>query len=208
MTVGDNRLPHLLAEIKTASVVFAQAHKTTVSAAFVMGKSLIEAKELCEHGQWTGFLKDAGIPPRTAQRYMRLVQSGFGHEYVETVGITEALQEIDDAQDIMPPEGEAVLARFAQEPVPDVMIWWRVDRHHGGVLQAYNDAENDDSAYAFVADRFPIVFIKFFVDAFASGVLGNHPSRELDRRRISFQERDDKIAFARKQAATLQEAHS
>ena len=206
MTEGSNRIPHLIAEIKSANVVFAQAQKTTASAAFVMGKNLIEAKELCGHGDWSGFLKATGLPPRTAQRYMRLVQSGFGSEYVGTVGVTEALKEIDEAQEIMPGDGQAVFARFIQEPAHDVMMWWRVDRHHGGMLQAYNDDEDDSRAYVMIFERFPIVFIKFFLDVMTTGLLGNHSSRELDRRRITFDERDEKIAIARHEAKKFKEA--
>lgn len=208
MTDGSNRLPVLLAEIKNANVVFASAHRTTVAAAFVMGKSLVEAKELCQHGEWTDFLRDTGIPLRTAQRYMRLVQSGYGADYVDTVGLTEALKEIDEAQQIMPSDGHAMLARFIQEPAHDVFMWWRVDRHHGGILQAVNDEEDPNRSRLLIIDHFPIVFIAFFLDVMATGLLGNRPTRELDRRTVSFHERDEKIAVARREAARFAEARA
>jgi hypothetical protein len=172
-----------------------------------MGKSLLEARELCQHGEWADFVNQAGLPLRTAQRYMRLVQSGYGAEYVGVVGVTEALKDIDQAQEVMPPEGRAALARFIQEPAHDVMMWWRVDRHHGGMLQAVNHEENPDLARVLILDRFPIVFIAFFYEVMATGLMGNKPTRELDKRLITFDERDEKISIARREAQRFVEVN-
>ncbi|WP_312620453.1 DUF3102 domain-containing protein [Agrobacterium pusense] len=206
MTEGSNRLPHLLAEIKNANVVFAQAQKTTASAAFVMGKSLIEAKELCGHGDWTGFLKEAGLPPRTAQRYMRLVQSGLGSEYIGLVGVTEALKEIDEAQEIMPSDGKAIMAVWEGEPTPDTMMWWRIDRHTGGFFKAYTNDDDPDVATVLIVHSMPIVFIAFIVDVFSNGIMWDQPRQQRFRREVTMEERDEKIAFVKAEAARFQEA--
>jgi Protein of unknown function (DUF3102) len=206
MTEGSNRLPHLLAEIKNANVVFAQAQKTTASAAFIMGKSLIEAKDLCGHGDWTGFLKEAGLPPRTAQRYMRLVQSGFGSEYIGLVGVTEALKEIDEAQEIMPSDGKAIMAVWEAEPTPDTMMWWRIDRHTGGFFQANTNDDDPDVATVLIVHSMPIVFIAFIVDVFSNGLMWDQPRQQRFRREVTMQERDEKIAFVKEEAARFQEA--
>lgn len=206
MTEGSNRLPHLLAEIKNANVVFAQAQKTTASAAFIMGKSLIEAKDLCGHGDWTGFLKEAGLPPRTAQRYMRLVQSGLGSEYIGLVGVTEALKEIDEAQEIMPSDGKAIMAVWEGEPTPDTMMWWRIDRHTGGFFQAYTNDDDPDVATVLIVHSMPIVFIAFIVDVFSNGLMWDQPRQQRFRREVTMEERDEKIAFVKAEAARFQEA--
>ncbi|ANV22860.1 DUF3102 domain-containing protein [Agrobacterium pusense] len=206
MTEGSNRLPHLLAEIKNANVVFAQAQKTTASAAFIMGKSLIEAKDLCGHGDWTGFLKEAGLPPRTAQRYMRLVQSGLGSEYIGLVGVTEALKEIDEAQEIMPSDGKAIMAVWEGESTPDTMMWWRIDRHTGGFFQAYTNDDDPDVATFLIVHSMPIVFIAFIVDVFSNGLMWDQPRQQRFRREVTMEERDEKIAFVKAEAARFQEA--
>ena len=51
--------------------------------AYEVGQNLIQAKELCKHGEWLPFLEQAGIQERSAQRMMR---------YVRLVG------EVDDIQ--------------------------------------------------------------------------------------------------------------
>lgn len=206
MTEGSNRLPHLLAEIKTANVVFAQAQKTTASAAFVMGKSLIEAKELCGHGDWTGFLKETGLPPRTAQRYMRLVQSGLGSEYIGLIGVTEALKEIDEAQEIMPSDGKAIMAVWEGEPTPDTMMWWRLDRHTGGFFQVHTNDDDPDVATFLIVHSMPVVFIAFIVDVFSNGLMWDQPRQQRFRREVTMEERDEKIAFVKAEAARFQEA--
>ena len=38
--------------------------------------ALVEARDLCEHGEWMPWLEKTGIPERTAQRMMQLVPRG------------------------------------------------------------------------------------------------------------------------------------
>lgn len=199
---GSNRLPALLAEIKNANVVFSSAQRLSADAAFVMGKNLIEAKELCAHGDWSSFLKSTGIPPRTAQRYMRLAQSGFDAEYVAIVGVTEALREIDDAQEVMPSAGMAKIAVWDDERAPHTIIWWRTDRYWGGFAQAYVDG---DVGKMLIIEAMPIVFIAFILDVAKNGLMQDRPAPERYRTEITFAERDRKLAIMRDEAKKFAE---
>lgn len=56
------------------------------------GRLLLEAKAKAAHGEWLPFLKDAGIPERTARRMMGLARSGIKSDTVTDLGgITRAL---------------------------------------------------------------------------------------------------------------------
>lgn len=208
MIEGSNRLPVLLDTIKSANVVFGQAQRTTADAAFVMGKSLVEAKELCPHGEWTDFLRSTGLPKRTAQRYMRLALSGLTSEYVGIIGVTEALREIDDAQEIVPPEGRAIFAVWEDEPTPDTMIWWRISKHHGGMVQVYTDRADADSAKFLIIHSMPIVYIAFCLDVFDRGLMQESPRLQRFRREITLEERDRKIAFLKEESLRFAEARA
>ncbi|WP_164892909.1 DUF3102 domain-containing protein [Mesorhizobium sp. M7A.F.Ca.US.010.02.1.1] len=204
--MNSNRLPVLAAEIKNASVVFAQAQRMSADCIIVMGKSLVEAKELCAHGEWTGFLKAAGISPRSAQRYMRIVKSGIGSDYLSIVGLTDALDEIDAAVAAMPDPGWATFISYENEDgPPDVMMWWSTGSLTGGFLQTWKNYEEPDSHTCLIVESMPVFYIAFIAEVMASGIEGNNPRRQIVRQSIPFSERDEKIAFARSEIARYRE---
>ena len=200
MIDGSNRLPVLMNEIKNANVVFEAAKRTTADAIMVMGRSLVEAKQLCAHGEWVDFLRESGVSPRSAQRYMRVVEAGITSEYLSIVGLAGALEEIEDALAAMPARHEAMLATWEADDEPDVMIWWATGKYTAGFLQAYRDEERPDRARVLIVDSIPAIHAATLLEYFTCGLPGDEPRREISRRAISHQERDHKVAFARENA--------
>jgi hypothetical protein len=199
---NSNRLPVLAAEIKNASVVFAQAQRMSADCIIVMGKSLVEAKELCAHGEWTDFLKAAGISPRSAQRYMRIVKSGIGTDYLSIVGLTDALEEIDAAVAAMPDPGWATFISYENEDgPPDVMMWWATGALTGGFFQTWKNEEKPESYTCLIVESMPAFYIAFIAEVMAKGIDGGNPRREIFHLSIPFSERDEKIAIARSEIA-------
>jgi hypothetical protein len=89
----SNRLPVLAAEIKAAHQEAGKAARLAAERAIAAGHALVEAKSLVQHGEWLPFLKQAGVPERTAQRYMALSRSGLKSDIVTDLGgISAALQ--------------------------------------------------------------------------------------------------------------------
>jgi hypothetical protein len=74
MTASSNRLPILQDEIRIAHRDARDAAKTAVDRARDAGAKLLEAKDLLGHGEWLPWLKETGVSPRTAQKYMRLAR--------------------------------------------------------------------------------------------------------------------------------------
>lgn len=207
----SNRLPVLAAEIKNANVVFANAQRLTADAAIVMGKCLIEAKEICPHGEWEAFLDKTGISPRTAQRCMRIVKSGIGSDYLTCVGMTTALQEIDEAVASMPPDGQAMFVNYEnEEGPPDTLMWWRTGKLTGGFVQVWRAQEGDHYRMHLVERDCPAFFIAFIAEVADRGLsdLKPQPSREISRQSISFAARDEKIAFLREKAREYAEGRA
>ena len=50
------------------------------------GSMLVEAKAECRHGEWLPFLRQAGIPERSAQRRMQVARSGMSAEDIVREG--------------------------------------------------------------------------------------------------------------------------
>jgi len=50
------------------------------------GSMLVEAKAECRHGEWLPFLRQAGIPERSAQRRMQVARSGMSAEDIVRKG--------------------------------------------------------------------------------------------------------------------------
>lgn len=91
--IGDNRLPELAVQIRRAHADVQEAAKTAAQKMIEAGRGLIEAKELCAHGQWLPFLKEAGVHERTAQRYMKLAASNLESDTVSLLGgLNQALR--------------------------------------------------------------------------------------------------------------------
>ena len=61
------------------AIIAATIRDRVTRTAYEIGQDLIEAKGLCQHGEWQPFLRAAGIKPRTAQemmQYVRLIGPG------------------------------------------------------------------------------------------------------------------------------------
>jgi hypothetical protein len=197
----SNRLPVLAAEIKNANVVFASAQRMTADAVIVMGRCLVEAKGICPHGEWESFLTSTGIAPRTAQRCMRIVRSGIGSDYLRIVGMTTALQEIDEALAVMPPHGEAMFVTYEnEEGPPSILMWWRTGKLTGGFVQVWRAVEGDHCKTLIIERDIPAFYIAFIAEVADRGPfdLKPLPSREISRQTVSFAVRDEKIALIRK----------
>ena len=68
-----------------------QSHRDDAAACIVtFGRMLNEAKaEECRHGEWLPFLERTGIPPRTAQRAMRIAAAEVKYATVAHLGAAE-----------------------------------------------------------------------------------------------------------------------
>jgi DUF3102 family protein len=93
--VDSDRLPTLAAEIRVAHEAVLTAAQSAVERAIEAGKLLIEAKRSLDHSEWLPWLKEAGISPRTAQKYMRLAQLPDANaKRVAHLGVRKALAAI------------------------------------------------------------------------------------------------------------------
>lgn len=95
--IGDNRLSVLAGQVAdlhqqvTTHIDAAATHKQAAAMkALEAGAALIEAKKLLPHGGWGPWLASAGIPERSAQRYMRLSRADMETATVADFGVAEA----------------------------------------------------------------------------------------------------------------------
>ncbi len=79
-------MPILAAAIRRLHGEAVAASTTAAERAIEAGRALVEAKGLVAHGGWLTFLAEAGIPKRTAQRYMRLAESDLKSDTVTHLG--------------------------------------------------------------------------------------------------------------------------
>ena len=86
----SNRLPVLQAEARTAHDDALRHSTAAAERALAAGAALAEAKSLCQHGQWLPWLAEAGIPERSARRYIKLHKSGLKSATVADLGLAEA----------------------------------------------------------------------------------------------------------------------
>lgn len=90
MNATSNRLPILQAQAREMHKAVGQFEGEAARAALGAGAMLAEAKSLCRHGEWLPFLQAAGIPERSAQRYMLLHRAGFKYATVAYFGFATA----------------------------------------------------------------------------------------------------------------------
>jgi hypothetical protein len=84
--------------------------RATLDRAIALGEMLIDAKGLVGHGQWLPWVEDhAGLPRRTASRYMRLAREKANVAHLGTM--KEALAALTAGR----PEPEVLLDREGQE---------------------------------------------------------------------------------------------
>ena len=62
---------HILAELAERT---AKLFRRSTADALACGYLLLQAREIADHGAWLPFLRDAGIPARSAQRLMRVAE--------------------------------------------------------------------------------------------------------------------------------------
>ena len=91
----SNHLPVLAAAIRAAHEAAMATARTSIEKAVEAGRLLIEAKDALPHGGWLPWLRDVGITPRTAQRYVRLAAiPPDKYDTVSHLGIKGALDAI------------------------------------------------------------------------------------------------------------------
>jgi hypothetical protein len=82
----SNRLPILQGQIADLHREVLHHTATAAEKAIAAGAALVEAKALCGHGAWGAWLKETGIPERSAQRYMALHRAGLKSATVADLG--------------------------------------------------------------------------------------------------------------------------
>lgn len=116
----SNRLPALAADLVVLKGEIEQHEAAVAEKALQAGRLLIEAKKLAGHGSWGGFLAKTGIRERTAQRYMRLAESGMKSATVADLGGIAA------ADRFLRWHRAEGLDRFAPEDVAQTIIKGRI----------------------------------------------------------------------------------
>ncbi len=101
----SNRLPTLRDEIRAAHSDVIHHIEGAAERALAAGAALVEAKALCQHGQWAAILAEIGIPERTAQRYMMLHRAGFNSATVADLTLNHAEQIAGFADKLWPGDG-------------------------------------------------------------------------------------------------------
>ena len=72
-----------------------EAAKTAAERAIDAGNALIEAKRLCNHGEWLPWLREnCALAERTAQLYMKVAKSGLGSATIADLGLNAAAQAV------------------------------------------------------------------------------------------------------------------
>lgn len=101
----SNRLPVLLAAARDAHDEAARFNMTAADRGLAAGAALSEAKALLPRGTWGAWLRETGIPDRTAQRYMALHKAGCVPAIVADLGWSEAERLASLGRKIWPRDG-------------------------------------------------------------------------------------------------------
>ncbi len=140
LNTGSNRLPELASQICKAHADVQEAEKTVAIRALDAGAALVEAKALCRHGEWAAWLQAAGVPERSARRYMQLSRAGFISATVADLGLVEAERLAASGLNLLPRDGEAICFRAYDEDgltSSKLSFWWR----DGDAIARYWTAE-------------------------------------------------------------------
>lgn len=86
----SNRLPILFGKVTGLHREVLDHTDKAAETAIAAGAALVEAKGLCQHGEWGTWLKSTGLSERTAQRYMKLHKGGCNSAIVADLGIARA----------------------------------------------------------------------------------------------------------------------
>lgn len=122
----SNRLTVLAEDLKIEAEAFAAAERASAEHAVNAGRLLCEAKQACRHGEWLPFLKRAGVPERSAQRWMKLHRSGLKSDLVSDLGgVASALNALKDFETwveelarLANTDNSTLLPRTAETEVP------------------------------------------------------------------------------------------
>ena len=104
--LATNQLPKLAEEINDAHDYCNEAFKHTLNHAISAGENLLEAKELCGHGDWLEWREiNINHPGRTSRMYMRF---GRWKEHIvanwqlfANLGLVEALKQLPDYKGVL-----------------------------------------------------------------------------------------------------------
>lgn len=132
--IGDNRLSVLAGQVAdlhqqvTTHIDAAATHKQAAAMkALEAGAALIEAKKLLPHGGWGPWLASAGIPERSAQRYMRLSRADMETAMVALLGVAEADRVAARMEKIWPDPGCGTLFSGRDFRGGFISVAWRPD---------------------------------------------------------------------------------
>jgi hypothetical protein len=95
--VPDSLLDRLAREIRAEHQATESAFESAVRHAHRCGQLLLEAKTLCGHGHWLPWLREVGIPARTATEYMNVARKSADPADL-ALTITGALQAVEDRE--------------------------------------------------------------------------------------------------------------
>ena len=122
------------------------SHREEAAARFVtFGRMLNEAKaEECRHGEWLPFLERTGIPPRTAQRAMRIAAAEVKYARVAYLGIHEIDLRIGIAKRRCLPVTDETI-----RDLPDILRakLAKADARHRDHVRAVNKAREEEARY-------------------------------------------------------------
>lgn len=133
----SNRLPMLAAEARQSHADCLHHARRSTESALAAGALLVEAKALCAHGAWAGWLEETGIPERSAQRYMRLHRLALTSDMVTDLGgIAAALRWAEPVR--LPPAGKMLAAHLGGFGLgafhPLAGVWPEGEGFHVGML--------------------------------------------------------------------------
>ena len=127
------------------------SHREEAAAGFVtFGRMLNEAKaEECRHGEWLPFLERTGIPPRTAQRAMRIAAAGVKYARLAHLGIHEIDLRIGIAKRRCLPVTDETI-----RDLPDILRAKLAvaDARHRDHVRAINKAREEEARYDRMSD--------------------------------------------------------
>lgn len=134
---SSNRIPTLRDEVRTAHADVLRHTSLAIERGLAAGQMLAEAKSLCPHGAWGPFLAEAGIPERTAQRYLAIHRVGLTSATVADLGgIAAAANWASEVR--LPSHGSALGLRRGGWDWPGILplalVWPEGDGHHVGLL--------------------------------------------------------------------------
>ena len=92
-------------------------HRNRLKAGLRARKWLLEARRVASHGEWSGFLREAGIPQRTARRMLTYARCGIESGHMAVLAFTEI---------------DAVIAKARAENREGVSLLRRIREAAGG----------------------------------------------------------------------------